>query len=66
MEMKKSTFSKILAFVFVATLAIPVSTTLTSCSKKAKFQKPRNGGKRVNSSGHVGNRKHKNSHVWGK
>jgi len=64
--MKKSTFSKILAFVFVASLAIPVSTTLTSCSKKAKFNKPRNGGKKVSSSGRVGNRRHKNSHVWGK
>lgn len=64
--MKKSTFSKILAFVFVASLAIPVSTTLTSCGKKSKFNKSRNGGKRVNSSGRVGNRRHKNSHVWGK
>ncbi|MDF1673311.1 MAG: hypothetical protein P1U41_07375 [Vicingaceae bacterium] len=64
--MKKSLFSKILAFVFVASLAIPVSMTMQSCSKKAKFQKPRNGGKKVNSSGRVGNRRHKNSHVWGK
>ena len=64
--MKKSLFSKILAFVFVAGLAIPASSTLTSCSKKSKFNKPRNGGKKVNSSGRVGNRKHKNTHVWGK
>lgn len=65
-EMRKSTFSKILAFVFVASLAIPVSSTLVSCSKKAKFNKPRNGGKKVHSSGKVGNRRHRNSHVWGK
>lgn len=63
--MKKSTFSKILVFVFVAGLAIPVSTTLISC-KSTKYNKPRNGGAKVNSSGHVGNRKHKNRHVWGK
>ena len=65
-EMRKLTFSKILAFVFVATIALPVSTTMVSCSKKAKFNKPRNGGKKVHSSGKVGNRRHRNSHVWGK
>lgn len=65
-EMRKSTFSKILAFVFVVSLAIPVSTTLVSCNKKGKFNKPRNGGKKVHSSGRVGNRKHRNTHVWGK
>lgn len=65
-EMRKSTFNKILAFVFVVTIVIPVSTTVVSCSKKSKFNKPRNGGKKINSSGKVGNRRHKNSHVWGK
>jgi len=65
-EMRKSIFSKILAFVFVVAVVIPASTTVVSCSKKAKFNKPRNGGKKVHSSGKVGNRRHKNSHVWGK
>jgi hypothetical protein len=65
--MKKSIFSKILAFVFVAGLAIPTTASLQSCSKKkGKFNKSRNGGKRVSSSGKVGNQKHKNRHVWGK
>lgn len=63
--MKKSLFSKILAFVFVGSLMIPVTVSIQSCGKP-KYNKPRNGGKRVNSSGHVGNRKHKNRHVWGK
>ncbi len=65
--MKKSLYSKILTLVFVASLAIPFSVALQSCSaKKGKFNKSRNGGKRVNSSGQVGNRKHRNGHVWGK
>ncbi len=64
--MKKSLFSKILAFVFMGSLMIPVSVSLQSCSKGPKYNKPRNGGKRVHSSGKVGNRRHKNSHVWGK
>lgn len=64
--MKKSFLSKILALVFLGSFLIPVSFTLQSCSKGHKYNKPRNGGKRVSSSGKVGNRKHKNSHVWGK
>jgi hypothetical protein len=63
--MKKSFFSKILAFIFFCSLMIPVTVTLQSCGGP-KYNKPRNGGKRVMSSGTVGNRKHKNRHVWGK
>ncbi|MBL4669404.1 MAG: hypothetical protein HRT73_09415 [Flavobacteriales bacterium] len=64
--MKKSFFSKTLAFLFLCSLMIPLSVSMQSCSKKPKYNKSRNGGKRVGSSGHVGNRKNKNSHVWGK
>jgi hypothetical protein len=63
--MKKSFYSKILAFVFFIGI-IPFSTvSLQSCSKKPKYN-TRNGGQKVQSSGHIGNRKQKNSHVWGK
>ena len=44
---------------------VPVAVTLQSCGGP-KYNKPRNGGKRIHSSGQVGNRKHKNRHVWGK
>lgn len=63
--MKKSFLGKVVAFIFLCSLLVPVSVSLQSC-KSTKYNKPRNGGKRVNSSGHVGNRKHKNRHVWGK
>lgn len=63
--MRKSIHSKILAFVFFIAI-IPFSTvSLQSCSKKPKYN-TRNGGQKVHSSGHIGNRKHRNSHVWGK
>ena len=63
--MKKSFYSKILAFVFFIGI-IPFSTvSLQSCSKKPGYNSPRNGGAKVSSSGHIGNRKHKNRHVWG-
>jgi hypothetical protein len=62
--MKKSTFSKILTLIFLFAI-IPFGTvSLQSCSKKPKYN-TRNGGKKINSSGHIGNRKHKNKHVWG-
>lgn len=66
--MKKSLYSKILSLLFICSLLVPLSLTLGSCSssKKGKYNKPRNGGRKINSSGHVGNRKSKNSHVWGK
>lgn len=44
--------------------SLPMS--FQSCKSGPKYQKPRNGGAKVNSSGHVGNRKHRNRHVWGK
>lgn len=63
--MKKSIYSKILAFVFIIGI-IPFGTvSLQSCSKKPKYNS-RNGGQRVGSSGSIGNRKQKNNHVWGK
>ena len=63
--MKKSFIGKILALFFIFSLLIPVSVSLQSCGKP-KYNKSRNGGKRIGSSGHVGNRKSKNRHVWGK
>lgn len=63
--MKKSFLSKILALFFFCSLMIPVTVSMQSCSQP-KYNKSRNGGSRVNSSGHVGNRKSKNRHVWGK
>lgn len=44
---------------------VPVTVSLESCSGP-KYNKSRNGGKRVNSSGSVGHKRHKNRHVWGK
>jgi hypothetical protein len=61
--MKKSIYAKTLAFLFVVSL-FSFATTVQSCSKKPGYQ-TRNGGQKVKSSGHIGNRKHKNSHVWG-
>lgn len=63
--MKKSLYTKILAVLFTVSLCY-LPMTFQSCKSGPKYQKPRNGGKKVNSSGTVGNRKHKNSHVWGK
>lgn len=63
--MKKSIYSKILAFIFLIGI-LPIGTiSLQSCSKKPGYNAPRNGGAKVSSSGHIGNRKHKNRHVWG-
>ncbi|HEY9083520.1 MAG: hypothetical protein VR77_11155 [Flavobacteriales bacterium BRH_c54] len=63
--MKKSLYSKVLALIFMASMfSLPMS--FQSCNSGPKYQKPRNGGAKVNSSGHVGNRKHRNRHVWGK
>lgn len=63
--MRKSLYSKVLAAIFVLSLfSFPVA--FQSCKSGPGYQKPRNGGKKVNSSGHVGNRKSKNRHVWGK
>jgi hypothetical protein len=63
--MKKSFLSKVLAFLFLCSLMVPVTVTMQSCGKP-KYNKSRNGGKKLNSSGRVGNRRHKNRHVWGK
>lgn len=63
--MKKSLYSKVLVLIFMASMfSLPMS--FQSCNSGPKYQKPRNGGAKVNSSGHVGNRKHRNRHVWGK
>lgn len=63
--MKKSFLSKVLALFFLCSLMVPVAVLTPSCNKP-KYNKSRNGGKRIGSSGHVGNRKSKNRHVWGK
>ncbi len=64
--MRKSIGSKLLVGIFLLGI-IPASMTIQSCgSKGAKYNKSRNGGKRVSSSGKVGYRKSKNRHVWGK
>ena len=63
--MKKSFLGKILAIFFVFSLLAPVVVSLQSCGKP-KYNKPRNGGKRIGSSGSVGNPRSKNRHVWGK
>lgn len=62
--MKKSIYTKVLSFIFVISL-FSFTTTIQSCSKKPGYNSSRNGGAKVNSSGHIGNRKHKNRHVWG-
>ena len=62
--MKKSIYSKALTFFFVVSL-FSFTATVQSCSKKPGYNSPRNGGAKVSSSGHIGNRKHKNRHVWG-
>ncbi|OFY99728.1 MAG: hypothetical protein A3K10_01625 [Bacteroidetes bacterium RIFCSPLOWO2_12_FULL_31_6] len=62
--MKKSFLGKILAIFFVFSLLAPVVVSLQSCGKP-KYH-ARNGGKRIGSSGSVGNPKNKNRHVWGK
>lgn len=62
--MKKSLYSKVLTTLFFVSL-IPVGASVQSCSKKAGYNSPRNGGSKVHSSGHIGNRRHKNRHVWG-
>jgi len=65
--MKKSFFNKILALIFICSFLVPVSFSLQSCGgSKMKYNKPRNGGRRVSSSGHVGFRRDRNRHVWGK
>jgi len=61
--MRKSLYSKVLTIVFLLSL-IPVATSFQSCSKKPKYN-TRNGGAKIKSSGNIGNRKHKNRHVWG-
>ena len=63
--MRKSLYSKVLTIVFLLSL-IPFASSMQSCSKKPGYNSPRNGGAKVKSSGHIGNRKHKNSHVWGR
>ena len=63
--MKKSIHSKILAFIFIIGIIPFTTVSLQSCSKKPKYN-TRNGGHRIDSSGHIGNRKSKNNHVWGK
>ena len=57
--MKKSMYSKFLAFLFVFSLVLPVSMSFQSCGggtkyNKLKYNKSRNGGKRVNSNGRMG------------
>ncbi|PJA09027.1 MAG: hypothetical protein COX70_02480 [Flavobacteriales bacterium CG_4_10_14_0_2_um_filter_32_8] len=63
--MKKSFLGKILAIFFVFSLLVPVTISIQSCGKP-RYNKPRNGGKKIKSSGHVGNPRSKNRHVWGK
>ncbi|MCC7331532.1 MAG: hypothetical protein IT232_02890 [Flavobacteriales bacterium] len=63
--MKKSVLLKVLSFIFVAGLLSSSVSLILSCSNKPTSS-TRNGGKKVSSSGHIGNKKHKNSHVWGK
>ncbi|MGB0887422.1 MAG: hypothetical protein ACPGSL_04815 [Vicingaceae bacterium] len=62
--MKKSLYSKFLVFFFLCSLIVPVTVSLQSCS--GHKYKTRNGGKRISSSGKVGNKRSKNRHVWGK
>lgn len=63
--MRKSVYSKVLSIIFIISL-IPLAGSVQSCSKKPGYNAPRNGGAKVGSSGSIGNRKHKNRHVWGR
>lgn len=62
--MKKLFNGKVLAFIFALSL-IPFASSVQSCKSKKGYNS-RKGGKKVSSSGRIGNRKHKNRHVWGK
>lgn len=62
--MRKSLHSKVLTILFLLSL-IPFAGSVQSCSKKTGYNSPRNGGAKIHSSGSIGNRKHKNRHVWG-
>ena len=61
--MKKSTYSKFLAFLFVASLVLPLSMSFQSCSSnkynKVKYNKSRNGGSKVNSNGSMSRQRYK-------
>lgn len=64
--MKKSLYSKVLTVIFLGSMFVALPMSFQSCKSGPTYQKPRNGGAKVHSSGKVGNRKHRNRHVWGK
>lgn len=61
--MKKSVYSKVLAFLFVASFVLPLSVSFQSCKadrhNKVKYNKSRNKGKKVNSNGSMGRQRYK-------
>jgi hypothetical protein len=61
--MKKSRYSKVLAFLFVVSLVLPLTVSFQSCGNakynKLKYNKSRNGGKRVGASGDMGRDRYK-------
>lgn len=65
-KMKKSSYNKVLAFLFVVSLMLPLSVSFQSCTKngpkyhnKVKYNKPKNGGKKTHASGDMGRQRFK-------
>ena len=63
LKMKKSYFSKILTALFVISIILPVSFSMQSCRhdkyNKLKYNKPRNGGRKIKSNGSMGRDRYK-------
>lgn len=61
--MKKSVYSKFLAFLFVTCFVLPLSVSFQSCKadkyNKVKYNKSRNGGKKMQSNGSMGRQRYK-------
>lgn len=64
--MKKSSYNKVFAFLFVVSFMLPLSISFQSCTKtgpkyhnKVKYNKPKNGGAKMHSSGDMGRQRFK-------
>ena len=64
--MKKSSYNKVLAFLFVIALIFQLAVSFQSCSKngpkyhnKVKYNKSKNGGQKTHSSGDMGRQRFK-------
>jgi|GEM_PF-870044 len=61
--MKKSYFSKFLVALFVISIVVPVSFSMQSCRQdkynKLRYNKSRNGGRKIKSNGDMGRDRYK-------